>query len=137
MSHPIQDEIHHRIHEKMRQGIIFSTREVSSITLGINVYNDLRDEIDSISMAAFTYSGNYRGPEILGHKVRICYKRKNLIQINIVRKRRPKCINLDYYKNLNLQGDDCQKTNILYDELQSLIKKSITKDYPVFFLTSE
>ncbi len=128
----IETEIRNRIHEKIRQGIIFSTREISSITLGINVYNELRDQIESTSMAIFSYTESYRGPEILGHKIRICYKRKNLIQINIKRSKKHKWITIDYANNLNLKSNDYNKMVAFYGELKSLSKK-----YPVSFLTSQ
>lgn len=90
---PIQHEILRRIHRKQ----VDTWHKVRSITLGIDMYNILRDEIDCLTFASYVYTGKFESSyngngELYGYPIRICYKRKNLIQINLDKPRRKKYI---------------------------------------------
>jgi len=113
MSTTIQDEIIHRIYEKLRHDYY----KVKSITLGLHVYYELRTEINYtpfVSPATSPYPSFHSWP------IKIAYKRKNLIQINLDKPRRKKYA-YSCQDNYPMKVIDCLK---------------ICKDYNVSFLTS-
>lgn len=133
MNNPIIEEITRRIHEKQRMCYDF---KITSITLGIDVFMAMRDETYHSNFYTVSQASPYGA--IWAHPIRVCYKRKNLIQINKKRKKRYvwRGINsyatIDYMNNLCVSGGGGKSKMVAYyNELKSLSKK-----YPVSFLTS-
>lgn len=128
---PIQHEILRRIHKKIEH----SYHRIRSITLGGLIYHQLMEEL----YHSLFYTSSSLGPSFNGIPIRICYKRKNLIQINLDKPR----IRRFVYSHYNNQYEvnpcieysymppkDCG-LHVSYDKARKLSEKT-----GVSFLTS-
>lgn len=87
MNDTILDEIQRRLYAKRAESYL----KIKSITLGINIWDELQAEIHRNPLIQPYYINNgYGDKQIFGYPIKIAYKRKNLIQINLekpIRKR--------------------------------------------------
>ena len=133
MKNSISDIIISRIHLKKME----NWAKVKSLTLGIERWNELKDELLR-SSAIYPYFGIYKY-EFHGLPVKVSYKRPRLIQVNMDVKRRKRkifqneFITIDYMHTLKPIDYtwDYDAMGKMYQELKDLSKK-----YPISFLTS-